>query len=321
MIPFHKSFLGLSTLIRLNGSPLSRVILPTLVSGSIAYLMCASRWNEAVAKYVLDWRVFTIYATITGFLIVFRTQLSYQRYWEGIKHVQDMTANLSSAACHAAAFARDTPLGRRCYEQSAREAAELESDKTSSRISESEISQNATFHRDVIHLLSLLHAVCIQDLRLDADLTGSLIKYDVDDDECSPPVEFSLSRKSVQTYNQTLPFEERYTSNWNSLSFLTIMTGGFSPKLWKLYCSNMKLGVIGGLHEKELDILGMAPDRPFLVYSWITTMLSQRYKAEMDVEAPIVTRVFQELALGHNAFMQARKITDIPFPFPQVQAF
>ena len=94
------------------------------------------------------------------------------------------------------------------------------------------------------------------------------------------------------------------------------MTGRFSPQLWSDYCRKMQLGVIGGVSAGERATLSMAYDRSFVVYSWLTELIARHYKAEMEVAPPIVSRAFHELALGHNDFMQARKICDIPYPFP-----
>jgi predicted membrane chloride channel (bestrophin family) len=39
----------------------------------------------------------------------------------------------------------------------------------------------------------------------------------------------------------------------------------------------------------------------------------------LDVEPPIVSRLYQELSEGMHAFNQAKKISTIPFPFPYAQ--
>ena len=56
-----------------------------------------------------------------------------------------------------------------------------------------------------------------------------------------------------------------------------------------------------------------------LIFSWLNQTIAQHYHKELGVAPPIVSRIFHELALGHNGFMQARKIADIPFPFPHAQ--
>lgn len=94
------------------------------------------------------------------------------------------------------------------------------------------------------------------------------------------------------------------------------MLGRFSKQLWADYCSKMRLGIIGGVSAGERATLSRAYDRSLVVYSWLTEHIARHYKAEIEVAPPIASRVFHELALGHNDFMQARKISDIPYPFP-----
>jgi hypothetical protein len=94
------------------------------------------------------------------------------------------------------------------------------------------------------------------------------------------------------------------------------MMGHFSEQLWSDYCGKMRLGVIGGVSAGERASLSRAYDRSLVVYSWLTAHIARHYQAELQVAPPIASRVFHELALGHNDFMQARKISDIPYPFP-----
>jgi hypothetical protein len=107
-----------------------------------------------------------------------------------------MTATLCSACLHATAFCKDTPIGRRSFERTALKSAQAGGyfengppgySVGSSETSVDDLSNNATFYYDVVHLTSLLHAVSIQELRLDDDL-GNIIPYDIDDDDCNPPI-------------------------------------------------------------------------------------------------------------------------------------
>ena len=89
-------------------------------------------------------------------------QLSYSRYWEGLTKMQGVTSNWTSAAAHALAFVKDTPAGRRSFGTSAIESAKrggaLEPNLLLTQ-TEDEIAKNATFYYDMLHLVSLCHAV------------------------------------------------------------------------------------------------------------------------------------------------------------------
>ena len=91
------------------------------------------------------------------------SQLSYSRYWEGMIKWTAVTSNWTSAAAHAMSFVKDTPQGRRSFSMSAQEAAKkggtLEASQFFNDTTDQEVESNATFYYDMIHLVSLLHAV------------------------------------------------------------------------------------------------------------------------------------------------------------------
>jgi len=62
--------------------------LPALLSACIAVTVIFSGLNHTLLRYIPDWKVYQIFAAITGFVLVFRTQLSYQRYWVAACKIQ-----------------------------------------------------------------------------------------------------------------------------------------------------------------------------------------------------------------------------------------
>ena len=195
--------------------------------------------------------------------------------------VQGMTSNWSTAACHAAAFAYNLPLGRRSFQMSARESAASTGDKGPQvgNLSlpqlgkeETEARLNASFYLDIIHLFSLLHAVSVQDLRLDLDL-NNLIEYQIDAPECNPGIDSNLevgfdalstdsvSRDwSVFESTEAGQKDDQETGSKSALRWSERTSVGavscrgifralfahFSSRIWAVYCSRMKIGVIGG---------------------------------------------------------------------------
>ena len=133
-----------------------------------------------------------------------------------------MQAYWSSACLHATAFSKDTPLGRRSFTMSALDAAkqggglEIPATDGSSSAAADELSDKATFYYDLMQLVSLLHAVAIQELRLD-DSLENLVTYDIDDDECNPPI--AVDRHLIMKFadRATLSWMERSTGRWFSL--------------------------------------------------------------------------------------------------------
>jgi predicted membrane chloride channel (bestrophin family) len=95
MIPLEKGYLGLATIFQVHGSSLPRALIPALYSFAVTMLMFYvptshgdMQWRHYFMLLMPDWKAFQIFGSITMFLLVFRTQLSYSRYWEGVGKVQ-----------------------------------------------------------------------------------------------------------------------------------------------------------------------------------------------------------------------------------------
>lgn len=82
--------------------------------------------------------------SIVGFLLLFRSNLAYGRFWEGRTAVQNMGAAWAEASSLVVSF-DSAAKGRDDY---------------------------AEWKADVVHLFSLMHALAVMSLRTDADLTN-----------------------------------------------------------------------------------------------------------------------------------------------------
>ena len=47
---------------------------------------------------------YTVFANIVGFALVFRTNVSYNRYWEGITHLRQMSSKWGDAATEVLSY-------------------------------------------------------------------------------------------------------------------------------------------------------------------------------------------------------------------------
>eukprot|EP00928_Gymnodinium_smaydae_P096599 TRINITY_DN8569_c0_g1_i1.p1 TRINITY_DN8569_c0_g1~~TRINITY_DN8569_c0_g1_i1.p1 ORF type:complete len:496 (-),score=51.52 TRINITY_DN8569_c0_g1_i1:198-1685(-) len=75
-----------------------------------------------------------------------------------------------------------------------------------------------------------------------------------------------------------------------------------------------------GFDEDCLDYLQDVNDRVEVLLQWVQrSILDARRDKLIDVEPPILSRVFQELSRGIVNLQNVRKIKDIPFPFPYAQ--
>ena len=79
--------------------------------------------------------------------------------------------------------------------------------------------------------------------------------------------------------------------------------------------------MLGGVTQSELEQLAASVDRVGFVYAQIVHLCNQR-RADggLGADAPVLSRYYQLISDGMLGYRQARKIEDIPFPWPYTQA-
>mmetsp|Transcript_23496 Transcript_23496/g.71904 ORF Transcript_23496/g.71904 Transcript_23496/m.71904 type:complete len:573 (+) Transcript_23496:605-2323(+) len=81
-----------------------------------------------------------------------------------------------------------------------------------------------------------------------------------------------------------------------------------------------KLPVLGGVRNAELAQLLAVTDRAALVYAQLTEgIIARRAAGGYGVDSPVFALALYNLATGAEGFRQARRLEDIPFPFPYGQ--
>lgn len=88
----------------------------------------------------------------------------------------------------------------------------------------------------------------------------------------------------------------------------------------------LNMPVLTGLCVADVEVLlgqqgvELTADRTFAVLMWVCQELTQAMtEGHMNVPAPIMSRMYQEISIGMLAFNNAMKIHDTPFPFPYAQ--
>lgn len=165
--------------------------------------------------------------SVVGFLIVFRTQQGYSRYWEGASLLQSVKAYWLNATSNLVAFCTTDPDMQDEVER---------------------------FQHLLVRLVSLLHCSALQTVSMMHDSDFEVIE---------------LSGLSAEYVNH--------------------------------------------VHSHEHN-------KCFIVLQSVQQLVVEHIRnGTLDIQAPIVSRVFQELSNGIVALTNVRKITDIPFPFPYAQ--
>jgi len=234
---------------------------------------------------------YQLFAAVVAFGLTFRANLAYARYWEGRGSLASMGSKFADVALQVRMF---------------------------STSAEGRQDECRALDMEVTHLLSLLHALCIQTLRHDAIYKDAQNNLVPDDPDSVPPLDVTRG------------------DFWHSLA------PDYKEDALQTFYRAAKLPVIGGLRPEESDSLyGDQGNRAFSVDGY-TTRGRQRLDTErsakvmeaigrivadsaksglLDAPAPIISRTFQVLSEGHErGYMFARKISSTPFPFPFAQA-
>lgn len=167
------------------------------------------------------------YSFLLSFLVVFRTQSAYSRYWEGATVLASIKADFVNAASCMFAFCSTDPNKK------------------------TEVRQ---FQHLVVRLMSLLHCSGLQQVASMED--EAFVVFEM----------HGLNAESIQHLNDNKDEKALIVLQW----------------IQKLVLKNMGTGVL-------------------------------------PIPAPIASRVFQQLGQGVVKLAAAKKISDIPFPFPYTQ--
>jgi len=147
MIHYPKRYWGLPLALRWFGSPFPRTIpFVALSVGLTTALQLAGEWKRTIVDAFGHPYPFQVYAFVIGFLVVLRTNHALARFMEARGGVEQMQSKWADAALMLQAF--DGVAG---------------GDKKKTDGSDAFIAR-------IVHLLSLLHALALQQLRGDEDV-------------------------------------------------------------------------------------------------------------------------------------------------------
>jgi len=271
---------GYHKLIQMRGSVLPRTF-PRCIVASLAVLVIDYYDMIYFPRSPYAHQVFTFGLS---FLVIMRTNLAYSRYWEGISEASTMQTKWMDAVTQILAFDE-------LSKPPAADTGEL-------------------FRHRMLHLVSLLGATSILELQGDDD--------DALDEDDSPfedsldcLVEFDMSHIEKLRFNpinhknlaQIVPEEKEH-----------LVDDDFDRYRFSV------LPIIGQLEESTRHGLQISEHKVHYIMTRVIRLVSQRIsEGGMAAPPPVVSRVYQELSNGLLGFQQAKKVADIPFPFPYAQ--
>ena len=101
MIKYNSDVFGIQALFVWHGSAVFRGLLPASISTCLLVL-CYNYLSEIVTdeEFIMHPYVISVYILVLGYMLVFRLNYSYQRYWEAASQIHHMTSKwLDSAIC------------------------------------------------------------------------------------------------------------------------------------------------------------------------------------------------------------------------------
>jgi predicted membrane chloride channel (bestrophin family) len=163
MIHYPKRYWGLPLLFRAFGSPFPRTIPFAILSVALTVaLQLAKEWKLVMMQAFGHPYPFQVYAFVIGFLAVFRTNHALARFMEARTEVETMGSKWADCVMMLQAFDGGT-TGARTWEPGRR----FENHEPSEGTDE--------FIARIVHLMSLLHALALQQLRGDECLENLVI--------------------------------------------------------------------------------------------------------------------------------------------------
>lgn len=267
------------------------VLGPAVLSTLFCCVLLIVSQNERVA--LIPSKVARIYAGILAFVIVFRTDMAFNRFWDGVGHVQVMFSKWRDSFNILSAFL-ESSINKHI---SGGKTAEVESLLLSKA--------------RLLHWFSLLAAQAVATLQAGEDDTPEKV---INRFNIRKGPENRMEHPSLSSGRGSLAVMPTESTKFiqNSKDAHTVPVQPVTP--------THELEVLGEITETErLQILN-SRDVVLTVVKWILYDISHNsIQGKMLIPPPILSRVYQEISNGMLAFFRANTIATVPFPFPFAQ--
>jgi predicted membrane chloride channel (bestrophin family) len=169
------------------------------------------------------------------------------------------------------------------------------------------------FLQELAHLSSLMNAVALSTLRNDiegAESPLAVFEPGAPWPEVDPSKIHPVNKRPAMYKLRSL--------------FRHFMGSGRMPQARTKYNATRPLAVIGGVSDNEIRFLQMARGpyaKTQLCWNWLSEFVIREHLSGSTgkVGPPIISRIIQFLSDGMIYYNHARKIMQVPFPFPSAQ--
>mmetsp|Transcript_20456 Transcript_20456/g.52058 ORF Transcript_20456/g.52058 Transcript_20456/m.52058 type:complete len:511 (-) Transcript_20456:423-1955(-) len=306
MLIYPRSFSGIGLLFTCAGSALPRAIVPAIIAGVWCLIIEAMMDFDFVdsGSGSANQRIFSnpfpyqVFSQMVAFALVFRTNVAYNRYWEGITNFKNLSTKWGDCASMLLSF------------------------DTHTKTEEAKATQDE-FSAFVVHRMSLLHALAVAHLRREVDFRiaeDSAPATPIDPFSCFD--DEAIERRSKQTIEKQCCFSVGYMLQLfcNFSNFMRACK--HSTKRYEEHLRMTPLQVLGGVTKEEEAYLSRLDSeaRVNALFGQVLAMCNRRRAAGgVQVDPPVLARFHHELCNGMQGFQQACKLEDTPFPFPYAQ--
>jgi len=334
----RSSYYGLTYLLRIKGSVVPRSLAGTAVACIINWLIFeeiiplpGTNSEDRSSGLIAHPYTFQVMGLIFGYLSVYRIQVSYLRYWEGVTMVKNMHSKWADACGQVIAFDR-------------------------SKSSETDVTTDP-FCVHIVRLFSQMSAMAT--MRLHVVDAGESLYFDAVEAATTSrlaPLQTKVSKSTKNLMGGSFssrsskvePDEHKEKHHLNHLpvqageSLSSVTALGNVHEVARKHnehmvankrgsCGSFSLHrsptvaekvheLSGGIAPAERRLLLKAPCPVFATAQRIQRAITTRLNAGgMCAPPPIVSRIFQEISNGLLAYNNATKMKEIPVPFAYVQ--
>ena len=340
MINYRRSsFYGFNYLLYFRGSVLPRT-LPAALLASLLNWAVLKRYiklwdDDGSGTFISHPYTFQLVGLVFGYLTVYRINISYNRYWEGVTMIKNMHSKWADACGQVI-----------CFDRSRSGECNLTSDAFCCHIVRlfSQMSAMATMRLHVVEagdsvLLDALKAADAAEAQLqplaratrDQRRSGGSFapsfrkrssRIAPDNDEASgsgpgSPASSFTRQKASSISSRNLDVKTR-----NALGAVATAADrhGVTHSAPKLTRTEKVQELAAGISLSERKLLLAAPCPVFASAQRIQRAIVTRIHAGgMHAPPPIISRIFQEISNGMLAYNNATKLKEIPVPFAYVQ--
>jgi len=225
---------------------------------------------------------------LVSFAVVFRVNLAWGRYWEALTSVHCMYSKWGDAFMQFATFCS-------CDMETIKSKPNRDSGM------EQTISKLKSALDDAQKFFSILSAMAANEI------------HHGDEQEMDARLNVSSWSEQIARRRET-HVQEKVLSP----SVPNLQEGTSSKQTFAKSCFDTSYVVRRYPTQAEVGALEASPDRVHLSMTWIIKTLTM-VQTVLSTPPPIQSRMYQELSNGYVHFTNAKKISDVPFPFNYAQ--